>query len=154
MNTLSRIILNFREKWNMNWLQRLSQSFAPTYIGVGHNYRWNEETDEMEELWKAKDDEDVIIWYYQNGRLKEENYLRYHYDADMDFEAQGRIETGTGRGSAVFNHDNYSVNQRIVSSLINKYPGIRFSVYGNYNGVKGPMSLQKYWEMISGEGVY
>ena len=127
----------------MNWLQKIAQSMAPTYVGVGHNYRWNEDTNKYEELWQAKDSGDVIVWYHKNGKITEQYGISPHWIENAD--AKGRIETGTNRGSIDFDNKDFRVQRKVLEDLIQKYPGIRFAIYE----VGGPFSLQQYWERIS-----
>ena len=129
----------------MNWLQKISQGLAPTYLGVGHNYRWNEDERKYEELWQAKDKGDVIIWYYENGQIKEQEEYGPHWSVG-EWSARGRIETGTGRGSIDFETSNEWEQRKVLNALIEKYPGISFGVYGIRGG---PYTIQQYWEIIS-----
>ena len=48
----------------------VSQKLPPTYLGVGHNYRWNEETEKYEELFRSKHSDTVILWHYINGKIE------------------------------------------------------------------------------------
>lgn len=127
----------------MNWFQKIAQSLPPTYMGVGHNYRWNEDKDEYEELWKAKDSGNVIIWYYKDGNIIEQEGIGPHWVENAD--AKGRIETENNRGSVGFDNNDARVQRVVLEGLIQKYPGVRFVIYG----VGGPFSLQQYWEMVS-----
>lgn len=127
----------------MNWLQKIAQLLPPTYMGMGHNYRWNEDQEKYEELWAAKDSGDVIIWYYKDGQITEQDQYGPHWVDRAD--AKGRIETGKNRGSVTFDNKNIEVQQRVLEDLIQKYPGIRFGIYEQ----GGPFSLQQYWDMIS-----
>lgn len=125
----------------MNWFQKSCQSPPPSYLGVGHNYRWNEDADEYEEIWQSKGVKTTIIWYYKNGKIEEQ---QEEYDAHWieNEDARGRIEVDQNRGSVVFNNDNLRVQKSVLSDLVNHYPGVRFSIYG----VPGsPISLQDYW---------
>jgi len=125
----------------MNWFQRIAQ--APTYIGVGHNYRWNENTNEYEELWQAKDSGDVIVWYHKDGKIVEQDGVSPHWVENAD--AKGRIESGTNRGSIAFDNEDTWVQRRVIENLVQKYPGVKFGVYV----AGGPYSLQQYWDLIS-----
>ncbi len=62
----------------MNWLQKIAQAIPPTYTGVGHGYRWNDQKDTYEELWQSLDRSDVILWYYENGQIREEKIEYAH----------------------------------------------------------------------------
>lgn len=126
----------------MNWLQRLAQVMPPTYMGVGHGYRWNEDTEKYEELWQSKDNSPVILWYYRDGKLEEQTGYDAHWLEHED--AKGRIETGKKRGSITFRTDDLRLQKRILNALVDKYPGIRFGVYG----IPRPMPLQDYWSSI------
>lgn len=132
----------------MNWLQKIShgESIPPTYLGVGHGYRWNEEENKMVETWQSGDTNPVILWSYEDGHIKEEYRTksnRAHW-SDHDL-ARGRIETGSQRGSIDFTTANSREQKRIIEELIDKYPGVKFSVYGVPGG---PFSLQEYWESL------
>ncbi len=128
----------------MNWLQKTCQSLPPTYLDVGHGFRWNEETNEREEIWRAKNAGDIILWYYKDGKMHEEEEFDSHWiEGD---EARGRIETNNNRGSIDFANNRPYAHRKILSDLVDKYPGVKFAVYGTPGG---PFSLQDYWESIS-----
>lgn len=129
-----------------NWLQKLSQSLPPSSMGVGHGYRWDDEKNEYQELWQSSDREPVLLWLYENEQITEEvrtqSNLAHWSDSD---DARGRIETGTGRGSVIFDPQaNNYLRKNILESLVEKYPGIKFGVYES----GGPYSLQDYWKML------
>ncbi|MHA2279005.1 MAG: hypothetical protein ACXAC2_24765, partial [Candidatus Kariarchaeaceae archaeon] len=113
-----------------------------SYIGVGHNYRWNEDTNEYEELWQTKETQTTIIWYYKDGKIEEQEEYGVHWIEGED--AKGRIEVNNNRGSIQFNNDNPHIQKRILNDLVNNYPGIRFAIYGSGK----PVSLQQYWETL------
>jgi len=130
-------------------LQKTSQSIPPSYIGVGHGYRFNDETGQMEELWQSGDTNPVILWSYEDGYIKEEyrtkNNTAHWSTTDL---ARGRIETGSNRGSIDFTDSNLGIRpnktkKMIIEALVIKYPEVKFVVYGEPGG---PFSLQKYWE--------
>lgn len=114
----------------------------PTYTGVGHGYRLNEETGEMEELFRSRDDKQVVIWWYEGGQIVEQDEYGPHWG---EYEAKGRIETGAGRGSIDFETKDVRVQRRVLNLLVDKYPEIHFGVYVR----GGPYSLQEYWEQIA-----
>lgn len=131
----------------MNWLQKISDdSMAPNYTGVGHGYRWDSNENKYKELWQHPDREPVILWYYENGKIREEMRdasNRAHW-SDKD-NARGRVETGTGRGSVVFDGPtDAALQKRILEELIDKYPGIKFGIYER----GGPYNMQQYWEIL------
>ncbi len=128
----------------MNWLQKACQALPPTYLDVGHGYRWNEETNEREEIWRAKNAGDIILWYYKDGQLQEqEEGIGAHWVEHDD--ARGRIETNNNRGSIDLINKKPDVQRRVLSDLVDKYPEVKFVIYGS----GGPFSLQEYWELIT-----
>jgi len=130
----------------MNWLQKISNSFPPSPMSIGHGYRWNEETGKNEEVWQSGDTSPVILWMYDGGQLIESYRTRDNtaHWSDSD-DARGRIEMGTGRGSVNFSTINRHLQKRIIEELVDRYPEVRFGVYG----VPGaPFSLQEYWNSI------
>jgi len=61
--------------------------------------------------------------------------------SDTD-DARGRIETGRNIGSIVFNTQDPYKPKKIIKELINKYPDVKFIIYG----VPGaPLTVQQYW---------
>ena len=132
----------------MNWLQKIAQSLPPTYTGVGHGYRWDEENRKYVEHWQHADREPVILWWYEDGFISEEYRTKdntAHWLAE-DTPGLGRVETGTNRGSVAFNTDDPRLKKDILNALVDKYPGVKFGVYA----LGGPYTLQQYWQMIEG----
>lgn len=131
----------------MNWMQRIAQQFPPSYTGVGHGYRWNEQEGKLEELWRTKNHQSVILWSYEGGQIIESVQAGNdpHW-SDTD-DARGRIELESGLGSITFalgKEVNTRLQMRILDALTDKYPGVRFAVYAR----GGPYSLQEYWQML------
>ena len=138
----------------MNWMQKTFQSIPPTYTGIGHGYRWDENENKYVELWQSKDTDPVLLWYYESGKIVEEKrmYQNHAHWSDTD-DARGRIETGTGRGSIQFNNNgrnNVSLQMEILDALVDKYPGIKFSIHGRGK----PYGMQDYWgKLESGQTI-
>ncbi|MHA2279006.1 MAG: hypothetical protein ACXAC2_24770 [Candidatus Kariarchaeaceae archaeon] len=124
----------------MNWLQKIANplSYIPqSYLGVGH--------EDEEEIGI------VIIWKYHKGIIIDEERsfeIEGHIDIPGDWTACGRIEVDNGIGSISFNNEgslHYRLKQKIINTVINKYPGINFFVYPDSTPALG---VQKYWEML------
>ncbi|MHA2279007.1 MAG: hypothetical protein ACXAC2_24775 [Candidatus Kariarchaeaceae archaeon] len=131
----------------MNWLQKIAgPTLSDEYIDIGHGREirdWN----------KDKNMGKVILWEYDNGRIidvERSDDVLYHTDMNTNsHQAKGRIEVDRGIGSLaffqLFDRDS-RLKQKIISTVINKYPGIKFVVYPE------KISVQKYWNMLeSGE---
>ena len=130
----------------------------PTYLGVGHGYRWNPGIDQYRQLWQSQDRDPVILWRYESGQIVEEtrgSENQAHW-SDTD-NARGRIETGANRGSIQFNSRPMGkdrmqtpppvfLQRRILKDLVDKYPGIEFGVYEQ----GGPYRMQEYWDKLEG----
>ena len=139
----------------MNWFQKIADQFFPsTYTGVGHGYRWDEDSGRLQETWQSPDRDPVLLWSYENGQIVEEQRMETdqpHW-SDTD-DARGRIETGNMRGSVTFRgrqsdtlgHRAYDfLRKRIIEALLSKYLGVRFGVYER----GGPYTLDEYWRKL------
>ena len=126
-----------------SWLQKTNSEFAPTYMGVGHNYIWNKDTGQYDQLWRHEDDI-ITLWYYENGKIKEQKGLTRHQPTS-NWDAFGRIETGSGNGSIAFYNYDPKRQKRILEALIDKYPGIKFTIYGMRGG---SYTVQQYWNTL------
>jgi hypothetical protein len=130
----------------LNWLQKICQSFPPTYVGVGHGYRWDEGNKKHVELWQSGDTKPVLLWFWEKGIIYEDVRTKNNTAHWLlDIPAQGRIETGTNMGSVSFETDDTKLKKRILNDLVSKYPGVRFGVYGVEIN---PIPLQQYWTML------
>ena len=127
-----------------NWLTKISQSIPPSYTNVGHGYRWDDQENKLQEEWKLPSIDPVILWNYENGQIHEQYRTKTNTAHWDESPAKGRIETGTKRGSVTFDTGDPHLKQKILNALVDKYPGIKFSVYAR----GGPYKLQQYWEMI------
>ena len=115
----------------MNWLQKIAQ----TYTNIGHYI-------DPEDI----DNPMFIAWYYKDGKIYDEVNIPH---SDMDKNAPdiacGRIDLQTNRGSISFREikGNRSLQKQIINMLVDKFPGVQFSVFTDY----GPgIPLQQYWQ--------
>lgn len=137
----------------MNWLQKIADQFFPnTYTGVGHGYRWDEDSGSLQETWQSPDRDPVLLWSYEGGQMVEEQRVKTNQPhwSDTD-DARGRIETGNMRGSITFNRRGTQsdraydfLRKKIIEALLSKYPGVKFGVYER----GGPYSVDEYWRML------
>ncbi len=129
----------------MNWLQKIAQFVPPSYMGVGHGYRFND-MGEAQEVWQSGDTKPVILWSYEDGRITEDYRTRdnnAHWSAtDL---ARGRIETGSQKGSVNFTTKDPEEKKKIIEELIAKYSGVKFFVYGEPGS---PFDTQEYWSTL------
>jgi len=132
----------------LNWLSKISQSVPPSYIGVGHGYRWDSNKHIYDDTYIPK--KSVVLWHYQNGQIHEQPRERVNtmhndeYAEGGPYPAKGRIENDTKIGSILFMTPDTKLKKDILNALVDKYPGIKFSVYAR----GGPYRLQQYYEMI------
>lgn len=143
----------------MNWLQKTAQPqfFPGTYTGVGHGYRWDEESDRLQETWQSPDRDPVLLWSYENGQIIEEQRMETNQPhwSDTD-DARGRIETGNMRGSVTFNRRGRQsdrsydfLRKKIIETLLAKYPEVKFGVYER----GGPYTINEYWQKLESNQV-
>ena len=125
----------------------VSQKLPPTYIGVGHNYRWNEETGEYEELYRSRNSGHIVLWYYTSDREIVETNEKTHWDFGSHL-AKGRIDIESKQGSISFGTGKIENQKQILNDLISKYPGILFGIYD----IGGPYTIQQYWEKFLNQG--
>lgn len=104
----------------------------------------------------------IILWAYSRGRIlaktvkvvKDDSpFARapvgpIHEDLPWSMSgvgAKGRIDPSTELGSVIFESTNSRLQRKISDALVERYPGVRWTVFG-----EGPsMPLQKYYETLA-----
>ncbi|KKN50718.1 hypothetical protein LCGC14_0629790 [marine sediment metagenome] len=127
-----------------NWQHK----FAVEYLDIGHGRGRN-----------------IILWFYSNGRLYqklEENLKGFevlHSDWDefntnigVGSPTQGRVDLNKGIGSCILHTTNPRQQVRILDTLVDSFPGIRFQIFKDYqdpNRHPSPEPLQLFYEKVA-----
>lgn len=143
----------------MNWLQKIAQIAVdklvpPTYTDIGHGYEYTQEG--RKEKWQLGKSWSALLWWFENDQIITEPRTKNNTAHWLEnCPAQGRVDIDDGVGSITFSFPNRgreevidpqitAKKRRIINMLLEKFPGIRFYVYGN----GAPVDLEHYMESL------
>ena len=129
------------------WLKRIAQA-PPTYLGIGHNYVWDE--NRYKELWETKKSSPrVILWWFQNGEIYQEERntkTRFHWLDPADGPARGRLDTEKMVGSITFDTPDEKTQKIIMDKIYQKFISMGYKMYIYERG--GPYSFDQYYQKL------
>ena len=112
------------------------------------NPKWQSYADIGHSSW-IREERDTWIWEYASGRIVAEllssktAHAKTEFTSGIRAEAKGRVDPTTEEGSIWFITNGRSSQRRVVEALVERFPGIKFTVFPEGSE---PVGLQRYWE--------